>query len=76
MQAGHNAGTGIYAHTITANNGRALALQAQGGEVMDVDWILLVLLSLLWLAAGGIPWKALARHRNKHPEAHNARNDS
>jgi hypothetical protein len=30
---------------------------------MRTEWILFALLSLLWLAAGGIPWKALLRRK-------------
>ncbi len=30
---------------------------------MGVDWILLVLLGLLWLAAGGLSWKVPGKHK-------------
>jgi hypothetical protein len=31
---------------------------------MRTDWIPILLLALLWLAAGGLPWKALQKRRN------------
>jgi hypothetical protein len=34
---------------------------------MRTDWILFLLLSLLWLATGGLPWRALSRRRKQEP---------
>jgi hypothetical protein len=30
---------------------------------MRIDWILFALLGLLWLAAGGLPWKEVGRRK-------------
>lgn len=33
---------------------------------MGIDWILFVLLALIWIGAGGLHWKGLGRGRAKH----------